>query len=429
MSHQYGSLKVATDPICGIIDIRPVLPMIETEEFQALAEKRQLGMTYLVFRSAHHTRLAHCLGAYHATRRLADRWVRLRIISEEEGGALAAYALYHDIGHPAFSHVTEDFCGMDDDQMSLVRIRKLRSAIEAAGVNFPIMERIASHEDPLYLAVHDKNLGMEKLDYLERDGFYTILSRPAGVEYLRNYVYFVNGEMAIDEKVVEYAIDTQNFYMKMYKNVYLRKALVIAQRMFHKMVFRLVVAGELKPEMLSDLTDPELLGIMYSSSERTVQAYYYLLRKRELFREAIVVRPRTFIHETRLVNKPIAVFGVEQDEISRLVNSPKFQKKNHVGLETLENAIAAEAGIPSGMVLAVPVFNPERFSPKDVAIYGSDGALHSLEERRPAHFREMQETARSYFALRVCTLAQYREILSAPQMAERIFRLITDYVA
>ncbi|MBU6500289.1 MAG: hypothetical protein KGJ89_00425 [Patescibacteria group bacterium] len=67
--------KVVADPLYGIIDIRPVLPMIETEEFQLLGDKRQLGMSYLTFPSATHTRRAHSLGAYHATRELADRWL------------------------------------------------------------------------------------------------------------------------------------------------------------------------------------------------------------------------------------------------------------------------------------------------------------------------------------------------------------------
>src|SRR5580692_3996739 len=52
------SPKVVVDPVYGIIDIRPVLAMVETEEFQALGDKRQLGMSHIVFPSATHTRLA-----------------------------------------------------------------------------------------------------------------------------------------------------------------------------------------------------------------------------------------------------------------------------------------------------------------------------------------------------------------------------------
>src|SRR4030042_1315877 len=243
MTRRDLSPKVVADPISGLVDIRPVLPLVETPQFQALADKRQLGMTYLVFRSATHTRFAHCLGAYKATCELADRWLLAGSIDQRWRDALAVYALLHDVGHPAFSHVTEDFCEMDDDEMTMHLIdHELRDAIGACGVEFPLVYALASHQHELYRAVHDKNVGMEKLDYLERDGFYTVYGRPPGVEYLRKYVYWVDHKVAIDEKVADHAIDAQNFYMKMYKGVYLRKSLVSAQRMFHKAVHRLIVS-------------------------------------------------------------------------------------------------------------------------------------------------------------------------------------------
>lgn len=254
---QISAPKVIADPIYGIIDVRPVLPMIETAEFQALGDKRQLGMAYLTYPSATHSRKAHSLGAYHATRKLADAWIKRGFITEREGAALAGYALYHDIGHPAFSHVTEPLCEMPKDgkgtmtmsmngALSLAVMRRLKKEIVAAGIDFKLMEDMATHRNPLYLAVSDKNLGMEKLDYLERDGALTILSRPIGVDYLREHIYFVDGNLAIDEKAVDNAIEVQNYYLKIYKNVYLRKTSAIAQRMMQKMVYHLIMAGELR---------------------------------------------------------------------------------------------------------------------------------------------------------------------------------------
>jgi uncharacterized protein len=201
------SSKVISDPIYGIIDIRPVLPMVETPEFQALGDKRQLGMSYLVFPSATHTRKAHSLGAYHATRELARRWIELGFINQREADALAGYALYHDIGHPAFSHVTEPLCEMPvganatekkeyarmsvNSALSLAIIRRRQREIEASGIDFKLLESFAAHRNPLHLAVSDKNLGMEKLDYLERDGLCTILSRAHPVvDYLRRSYLF-----------------------------------------------------------------------------------------------------------------------------------------------------------------------------------------------------------------------------------------------
>lgn len=419
------ALKVIPDPISGIVNVGPVLPMVETREFQALAGKCQLGMTYLVFRAATHTRMAHCLGAYHATMKLAERWQVRGFISREAGDALAAYALYHDIGHPAFSHVTEDFCELDDDEMTLKLLReKLADAIAACGIDPARVEALASHQDPLYRAVHDKNVGMEKLDYLERDGFYTILSRPAGIEFLREYIYYIDGTVAIDEKVVDYAIDTQNFYMKMYKGVYLRKSLVIAQRMFHKMVYHLIQWGNLRNWQLYDMTDSELIGLLAASRSPVVRTLYRHLRERDLFREAIVIRPERFVQETRIKDKPISVFGVSPEEMERLTLSPALQKKNHEYIGDLEARIAECAGMPRGSVLVVPVFNPERFRASDIVIYGSDRKLHSLRERRPAHFANMEETARSYTALRICTPPGYRAALSAPATARRVADLL-----
>ena len=174
------------------------------------------------------------------------------------------YALYHDIGHPAFSHVTENLCvrpkgaprGMSmNGALSYACMQKLRPRIQKCGIDFSLLEKIASHRNPLAAAVSDKNLGMEKLDYLERDGFFTILSRPVGVDYLRQHIYFIDGSLAIDEKAVDNAIEIQNYYLKIYKNVYLRKASAIAQRMIQKMTHRLIAMRELRREELPNITD------------------------------------------------------------------------------------------------------------------------------------------------------------------------------
>jgi HD superfamily phosphohydrolase len=416
--------KVIADPIYGIFDVRPVLAMIETKEFQSLGDKRQLGMSYLIFPSATHTRRAHSLGTYHAARVLADRWTEFGMVKKDEADALAGYALYHDIGHPTFSHVTEGLCLEDNDNLGIGIIRRLKKEIEACGIKYAVLEKLARHENPLYLGVHDKNLGMDKLDYLERDGMFTILSRPAGVEYLRRHIYFVNGELAIDEKVIDNAIDVQNFYLKMYKNVYLRKASAIAQRMMQKTVYHLISAGEVKASDLPLLTDSELIGIIYFSKDPVVKFLYGLLKSRELFRETIVIRPESFARNEPKQEKAKVVFGVAEDGMDKLMTSNALGQNNMARLEKLEDKIAEIAEIPKNNVLLVPVFDPKRFTAKDIKIYTYGGKLDSLKERHPAHFKNMEEVAQSYFALRICTLEKYRKILSAPRVAKQAFDLV-----
>ena len=160
------SPKIVSDPIRGTFDIRSVLPMIDTPQFQSLGYKRQLGMTDLAFPSATRVRMAHSLGSFDSTRELTKRWCERELITEEEATAVNAFALYHDIGHGPFSHVTERICPLDNDEMGLKIIDELRSKIEACNINFDLFKNIFAHKNNLYLAVHDKNLGMEKLDYL-----------------------------------------------------------------------------------------------------------------------------------------------------------------------------------------------------------------------------------------------------------------------
>jgi len=427
MAQKIYTPKVIADPIYGIFDIRPMLPMVETEEFQSLGEKKQLGLAHLVFPSATHTRKAHSLGAYNATRELANLWISLGLIDEKRALALSAYALYHDIGHPAFSHVTEELCPKDNDEMSLEIIRRLKKPIEETGADFSLVEKLASHKDSLYLAVHDKNLGMEKLDYLERDGMTTILSRPSGIDYLRKHIYFVGGEIMIDEKVVDNAIEVQNFYLKMYKNVYLRKASVIAQRMLQKTIYHSILEGEVKAEELQALTDGELIGIVRASNNKTAKTLYDHFKKRDLFREALTLRHKNFVDSYNTTGKNIAVVGLETEELEKLIQSPKLAVKNQVDLEKLEQKIAEIAGVPFEEVLAVPVFNAWRFKPQDVRIYSESGGHLSLKERFPAHFKNLEEIAKSYTAFRICTTEKNRERLSSKEISGKVLSYLYDF--
>ena len=384
-------------------------------------------MTDIVFRAAKHTRFMHSLGSYWATRALADRWIRDGSITTEEADALAVFALLHDVGHTAFSHTTEDFCLQDHHATTLELIRtQLKAPIEACGVDAGLVEAMASRIHPLYRAVCDKNIGTEKLDYLERDGLYTILSRPSGILYLRNYVFWADGRLVIDKKIVDHVLDTMTFYMKMYKGVYLRKSLVIAQRMFHKAIQYMIRSGDLSQALLADITDSELLGIMSASSDRTVGNMYIRLKERRLFKEGFVIRPQTFASETRVAGKAIHIKGVTADEMHRITASPSLQRNNHAALERLEKSIAKILKVPADGILLVPVFYPERFAVEDVNILGSGGHIDSLKEKRPAHFAGMEETARSYAALRICAAEEYRTVLSAERTAPDIEAIINS---
>ena len=63
--NQHNKLKIVNDPIYGFITIPGTLifDLIEHSYFQRLRRISQMGMSYLVYPGAHHTRFHHALGA------------------------------------------------------------------------------------------------------------------------------------------------------------------------------------------------------------------------------------------------------------------------------------------------------------------------------------------------------------------------------
>ena len=59
--------KILNDPVYGFITLNKgiLLNIINHPYFQRLARIKQLGLTYLVYPGAHHTRFHHAIGALH----------------------------------------------------------------------------------------------------------------------------------------------------------------------------------------------------------------------------------------------------------------------------------------------------------------------------------------------------------------------------
>ena len=422
------SEKIISDPIKGIINIRPILPIIEqNRRFESLNYKYQLGLAYLIFPSATHTRRAHSFGAYWTTIQSTTRLVELGMINDEEAKALCAFALLHDIGHFPFSHITEALVPFDHDEYGRKIVPEMKGQIEKSGVNFNLFKSIFDHKNPLYLIVHDKNLGTEKLDYLERDGYFTILSRPPGIQYLQRHVYFLENDLIIDEKVIDHARDIQDFYIKMYKGVYLRKGALIAQRMMQKLVYEAIIARDISVKGLVDLNDFQLLGILSRSKSQTVKYLFDLLMKRSLFREAIVLRYKNFVFAEKIGDKSIKVLGIEDEKMNKINSSEKLSEKNQKQLKILEESIARLLKIKSQDVLVAPMLNPGKFKTKDIKILTSNQKISSLKKDHPAHFLDIEETIKTYAAFRICTQEKYREKMA--KKGEEIKELILNFIS
>src|SRR5438445_1972123 len=104
LARRMADLKTITDTVHGTIRLDPLtLDLLETLELQRLNSIRQLGLTYLVFPGANHSRVEHCLGVGH----VAGEMARALGLPDEERKLVQAAGLLHDVGHGPFSHTLE----------------------------------------------------------------------------------------------------------------------------------------------------------------------------------------------------------------------------------------------------------------------------------------------------------------------------------
>ena len=105
-----NKLKIFNDPIYGFITIpnSDIFDLIEHKYFQRLRRISQMGLSYLVYPGAHHTRFHHAIGCMHLMQK-AVQTLRFKgvSISGDEENALYIAILLHDIGHGPFSHAME----------------------------------------------------------------------------------------------------------------------------------------------------------------------------------------------------------------------------------------------------------------------------------------------------------------------------------
>ena len=127
--------KILNDPVHGFITIPSefIFEIMNNPCVQRLSRIRQLGMTYLVYPGALHTRFNHAIGAMH----LIDIAIEVlrnkgfEISNEEKQSTLAAILL-HDVGHGPFSHALENSLIHDvsHEKISLLLMERLNKEFD-----------------------------------------------------------------------------------------------------------------------------------------------------------------------------------------------------------------------------------------------------------------------------------------------------------
>ena len=244
-----NKLKIINDPVFGFLSIpnELVYDVLQHPYVQRLNRIRQLGLSYLVYPGAMHSRFGHSLGAMHL---MHEAVTALRLkgveITEEEATSAMIAILLHDIGHGPFSHVLEHTLveGVTHEDISLLMMERINEDLakgrrETGPLDMAIA--IFRNEYPKHFLhqLISSQLDVDRMDYLCRDSFFTGVQegRVASERLLKmldvrddRLVVQIKGIYSVEKFLVARRL--------MYWQVYLHKTSVAAEQHLIKILSR-----------------------------------------------------------------------------------------------------------------------------------------------------------------------------------------------
>lgn len=240
---QINKLKILNDPIYGFITIpNPLIyDLIQHPYFQRLRRISQMGLSYLVYPGAHHTRFHHALGCMHIMQKAVEvlRFKGVSISADEEN-ALYIAILLHDIGHGPFSHAMEHSIveNVNHEAISLLFMDKLNADFDGK-LSLAIQIFKGDYHRKFMLQLISSQLDMDRMDYLKRDSFYTgVAEGNINSDRLIQMMNVVDDVLVLEEKGI-YSIE--KFLMArrlMYWQAYLHKTSLVAELILMKVLKR-----------------------------------------------------------------------------------------------------------------------------------------------------------------------------------------------
>jgi HD superfamily phosphohydrolase len=350
-----SSFEVVRDPLWNTIRLdAEAVRIIDTPTFQRLRYVRQLGLAYLVYPGANHTRFDHALGVYHLARRalaiLAERG-ELEAVDPMECRLVPYAALLHDIGHYPFSHALEE---LDAERVPghhetltgrFLQAPELRRVLEGIAPDAPerIERMIRGVSDSPLQGLVAGSLDLDKIEYLNRDAKFCGV--PYGVVDVDRLIHALTllrdpdtgrVEVGVHEKGLS-ALESLLFAKyQMFRNVYWHHAVRSATVLYKRLVQESVDAGVIGPGDLVGRSDEGLLALIETrageregeGARRVAERWLPALRERRLPKRALEIPGET------LRGLPLESWLYSDERLRR----------------SLEDRIAEELSLPPGGV-------------------------------------------------------------------------------
>ncbi len=333
--NQINKLKILNDPIYGFISIpNPfIYDLIQHPYFQRLRRISQMGLSYLVYPGAHHTRFHHALGCMHIMQK-AIEVLRFKgvSISDEEENALLVAILLHDIGHGPFSHAMEHSIVEDvnHEAISLLFMKNLNEEFDGK-LSLAIQIFKGDYHRKFMLQLISSQLDMDRMDYLKRDSFYSgVAEGNISSDRLIQMMTVVNDQLVIEEKGI-YSVE--KFLMArrlMYWQVYFHKTSLVAELILTKVLKR---AKELTQKGIILNCSESLLYFMNNKIELASFDNKTLKKFTNLDDFDIISALKNWINNDDFILSNLSKMIINRDLLKIKLNSEKFSKAD---LESLQ---------------------------------------------------------------------------------------------
>jgi uncharacterized protein len=290
--------EIIRDPLWNNIRVDALtMQLVDSGVVQRLRYVRQLGLTYLVYPGATHSRFEHALGTYHLARRtitlLGER--DGRVLQGDECAIVCAAAVLHDVGHYPFSHALEEIGAPHHEDVAepLVTTGDLAALLtRELGPSAPrrVIDLIRAQSSSALQGLISGSLDLDKIEYLKRDAL--MCGVPYGeidVDRLTHSMTLVSDPdtgtptLGVVEKGLA-ALESLLFAKyQMYRNVYWHHAVRSATAMYKRLVSEALAAGVLRADTIVHFTDEGLLDHL---ARHAPSALLEALRQRHLYKRA-----------------------------------------------------------------------------------------------------------------------------------------------
>ena len=342
--------KIINDPVFGFLSIPNdlIYDVLQHPYVQRLNRIRQLGLSYLVYPGAQHSRFSHSIGAMHL---MSEAISSLRLkgvaITDEEATAAMIAILLHDIGHGPFSHVLEHTLvdGVTHEDISLMMMERIN--MDLAG-QLDMAIAIFKNEYPKHFLhqLISSQLDVDRMDYLCRDSFFTgVQEGRVASERLLKMLDVRDDKLVVQQKGI-YSVEKFLVARRlMYWQVYLHKTSVAAEQHLIKILTRAkelarshndlfcspalkyflyqpVTAGMFAPksealDQYALLDDTDVLSAIKAwigGEDRVLSLLCRSFVDRRLFRGELIDAPLTEAQKAELNRQYAAALGISETE-------------------------------------------------------------------------------------------------------------------